>query len=94
MFAMSGRKPTRRSMYRFFWDREPAGMARLFWVGQGNVSGELGTELADFYIREFPTIHDDMLLSGDEIMTILGIGQGYQVGEAIKRLKDAESPGW
>lgn len=93
-FAMSERKHTKRSMYRFFMDREPAGLAAVVLaLARESISRELGMELADFYFREFPTIHDDMLLSGDEIMTILGIGPGHQVGEAIKRLRDAECAG-
>jgi poly(A) polymerase len=32
-------------------------------------------------------------LSGDEIMAILGIGPGHQVGEAMEQLRDAECTG-
>lgn len=94
LFARLGRNPTRRSMYRFFADREPAGMALLILgLARGYFPGELAVELAEFYFRDFPYISDDMLLTGNEIMAILGIGRGSRVGEAVERLKDAESAG-
>ena len=94
LFARLGRIPTRRSMYRFFADREPAGIVLLIHgLARGYLSGELAVELAEFYFREFPSISEDMLLTGNEIMAILGVGQGCRVGEAVERLKDAESAG-
>jgi poly(A) polymerase len=94
LFSVLGQNPTKRSMYRFFRDREPAGLALIVLaLDRESVPRELGAELVGYYFREFPTIQDDMLLSGDEIMTILGIGPGCQVGEARKRLRDAECAG-
>jgi tRNA nucleotidyltransferase/poly(A) polymerase len=94
LFNRPGWNPTRRAMYRFFADREPAGLAVLILeLARGNISRELGAELIDFYFGEFPAICDDILLSGDEIMAILGIGKGRQVGEAAELLKNAESAG-
>jgi poly(A) polymerase len=94
LFVMLGRNTTSRAKYRFFADREPAGMALLILgLARGHLSGKLAVDLADYYFLEFPAVGNDMLLTGKEIMAILGIGQGCQVGEAAARLKDAESAG-
>jgi poly(A) polymerase len=94
LFARLGRNPTRRAMYRYFADREPAGMALLLLgSARGYLSGELAVDLAEFYFWEFPSISDDLLLTGNEIMAILGIGPGCRVGETVERMKGAESAG-
>ncbi len=94
LFNLSGRNTTKRSMYRFFADREPAGVALLILTSaRGDIFRDLAEQLIDFYFQEFPKIYDDILLSGGEIMAILGIGQGREVGEAVELLKKAESAG-
>ena len=87
-------KPTERAMYRFFRDREPVGLASLIVsVAGGLVSARLCSDMVDFYFNHYPAVRDDSLLSGEEIMGILGVPPGRPVGEGMRVVKEAESIG-
>lgn len=84
---------TQRARYRFFRDREPAGPALLILdMATGMASSEQCAELFTYYCRDYP-VAEELLLSGDEIMRMLGIGPGKPVGRAMERLREAERRG-
>lgn len=89
-----GGRLTTRAQYRFFKDHEPAGPGLLLLALAGEAATrQLCTKLLGFYCNEYDAVKDEQLLSGQEIMHILGVGQGPVVGYAVERLKDAERKG-
>jgi poly(A) polymerase len=89
-----GMNITKRALYRFFKDREPAGPAVLIAaVARKLLPLELCQGMFRYYFDEYGSESEETLLSGEEIMDILGIGPGRMVGEAMKRLRHAESVG-
>lgn len=89
-----GKLRTKRSFYRFFRDHEPAGLSILLAAfSRKLLSPELCSSILGYYFDEYGNESEDTLLSGDEIMEIMGIGPGTAVGEAVNQLKHAESIG-
>jgi poly(A) polymerase len=89
-----GWKPTERAMYRFFKDHEPAGLAVLIIaLARKLLSPELCFRMTRYYFDEYPHVSEETLLSGKEIMDLLGIGPGKKVGEAMEYLRNAERTG-
>ena len=94
VLAESGRKLTERAMYRFFKDREPAGLAVLIIaLARKSLHGETCFRITSYYFKEYPNVREETLLSGEEIMNLLGIGPGIKVGEVMECLRNAESMG-
>lgn len=92
--AMAVPPPTRRAMYRFFRDREPAGPALLIHaVAAGREAPQRLAEPLGYYCHEYGAEEEEQLLSGAEVMRILGIGPGRAVGEAMESLAEAERRG-
>lgn len=90
----AGAKPAKRAMYRFFRDLEPAALElAILALADGSLSGEIAAELIAYRFREYVPEGKELLLSGDEVMALLGIGQGGGVGEAMELLREAESTG-
>ncbi len=94
VWGVPGWKPTARAAYRFFRDREPAGLAVLIIaLARGFLPGDLCAEMTRYFFVGYPAVREENLLSGEEIMAILGIGPGRLVGEAMGRLRYAERAG-
>ena len=83
-----------RTLFRFFRDREPAGPAMLILaLAAGAVPSASVTRMLAYYVLEYDPSENDLLLSGEEIMEIAGIGEGRRVGDVMARLRDAEGEG-
>lgn len=86
-------RPTRRAMFRFFRDHEPAGVElAIVALAREEVPQRLCTELFRYYFRDYPA-EEEFLMSGKEIMGMLGVAEGPLVGSAMERLKEAERLG-
>ena len=44
-------------------------------------------------MRDYDAAGGDLLLSGEEVMAVAGIGEGQRVGEVMAALREAESRG-
>lgn len=85
---------TPRALFRFFRDLEPAGVELvLLALARGEMSQSLCAVLFNYYFDEYDHSADDLLLSGEEVMGILGSGSGPAVGEALERLRAWERRG-
>ena len=92
--AMTAEKLSERAMYRFFRDSEPAGPGLIIIaLAGGATSIELCARLIAYYFSGYVTEGADLLLSGSEVMRLLGCGPGPAIGEAMERLREAESTG-
>jgi hypothetical protein len=49
--------------------------------------------LLGYYVKDYDPAGDDLLLTGAEVMSLLGIGEGQAVGEVLAALREAESRG-
>lgn len=94
MSAPAAWRPTERAIFRYFRDSEPAGLGSLIIaLALKYLQADLCAEMAGYYFTEYPNIGDKVFLSGDEIMALLHIGPGREVGMAMKLLREAESAG-
>jgi poly(A) polymerase len=92
--GMAEHKLTARAMYHFFSDSDPAGPEiALFALAGERACRDFCVRLVAYYFSDYPAAGAGLLLSGAEIMHLLGIGPGLAVGEAMERLKKAESIG-
>ena len=83
-----------RARFRFFRDREPAGPGLvIIALADGTISNNLSAQLLGYFAERYDPEEGGLLLSGEEIMDLLGIGEGLEVGEAMERLRDAECCG-
>jgi hypothetical protein len=83
-----------RALFRFFRDHEPAGVElALFALARGELSQSRCAVLFSYYFNEYDPGADDLLLSGEEVMGILGSGSGPAIGEALERLRAGERRG-
>lgn len=88
------RDGTGRAMHRFFRDREPAGPGLvIIALAGGTVSGPLAARLLEYFVSDYDAEGGDLLLTGDEVMAVAGIGEGQRVGEVMAALREAESCG-
>lgn len=80
--------------FRFFSDREPAGpeLALLAHV-RGELAEQPCRELIAYYFEHYLPKGAPLLLTGDEVMALLGIPPGPRVGEALELLRQAQSLG-
>jgi poly(A) polymerase len=87
-------KPSERAMYRFFKDNDPAGLAIIIAaLGRKLLTCDFCSRMSRYYFDEFQYVLEETLLSGKEIMNLLGIGPGKKVGEAMEFLRKAERTG-
>ena len=87
-------KLTSRVMYHFYSDSDPAGPELALFALAGELARpDLCVRLVAYYFGDYLTAGAGLLLSGAEIMRLLGIGPGLAVGEAMERLREAESTG-
>jgi len=94
VLATLERSATERVSYRFFRDREPAGLGMLLIArAAGAVSDECFLRLMGYWLNEYDAEDADLYLTGGEIMAILGVTPGKAVGEAMARLREAEGNG-
>lgn len=92
-YPLAASRLTPRACFRFFRDGEPAGPAMLALAADGGLPAETCRALADYYVREYDPLAQDLLLTGEEIMEILGIGPGKKLGEILRKLRTAEASG-
>jgi poly(A) polymerase len=94
VFGMLERTMTERALFRFFRDRDPFGPGMVILaLAAGAVATSLASRLLGYYVRDYDPAGDDLLLTGAEVMSLLGIGEGQAVGEALAALWDYESRG-
>lgn len=93
-FAPTDGNPAGRALFRFFRDQDPAGPALvLLALAAGEVSDDCTRELLNYFVCDYDPAGGDLLLTGNEVMAILGTGPGKEVGAALERLREAESRG-
>lgn len=92
-YPLAAQRLTPRACFRFFRDNEPAGPAMLALAAEGGLASDICRVLADYFIREYDPLAQDLLLTGEEIMELLGIGPGRELGEILTRLRRAEAAG-
>ncbi len=94
VFASLAARATRRAMFHFFRDHEPAGMELvLLGRARGEADERLCATLIRYYFEEYDPAGAEFLLSAGEIMEMLGVGQGPKVGAALELLREAERRG-
>ncbi|BDV42611.1 cytidine(C)-cytidine(C)-adenosine (A)]-adding enzyme [Geotalea uraniireducens] len=80
--------------FHFFSDREPAGPElALLAHARGELAEEPCRELIVYYFERYLPKGAPLLLTGDEVMALLGIPPGPLVGEALELLRQAQSLG-
>jgi poly(A) polymerase len=85
---------TERSMFRFFRDWEPAGLGVIIVARvRGAISITAYTRFLHYFTKKYDPGLDDHLLSGGDVMEILGIPPGKAVGKALDQLREAEAGG-
>jgi poly(A) polymerase len=83
-----------RALYRFFRDRAPAGPELLLLsLADKLVAPERAARLVSFYFTGYRSTDADLLLSGDQVMALLGIDPGPELGRRMESLREAESLG-
>jgi poly(A) polymerase len=83
-----------RTMFRFFRDREPAGIGIIVVArARGEITGTAFERLLGYYTKIYDAGARDLFLSGGEVMEILGIPPGKAVGRALEKLREAEANG-
>ncbi len=92
--AVTGDSLAERPCYRFFRDRQPVGAELLLLpLASGMISRELAEQMVSFYFHRYRPEDRDLLLSGDEVMVLLHMPQGLDLGRQMERLREAESLG-
>ena len=82
------------AMYHFFNDHEPAGIELpLLALALGLTAKNDSCELTEYYLTSYLPRTRELILSGDEIMALLGIPQGQIVGKAVNLLREAQATG-
>ena len=83
-----------RALYRFFRDRAPAGPELLLLpLAENLVAPDRAARLVSFYFTGYRATDADLLLSGDQVMELLGIDPGPELGRRMESLREAESLG-
>jgi poly(A) polymerase len=94
VFATLAVNPNRRMLFRYFREFDPAGVElALLALCRGEVTQRMCADLINYFLSDYDPGADDLLLSGDDVMRLLGCGSGPAVGEALERLRTAESRG-
>lgn len=85
---------TERVLFRFFRDRLPSGAELVILpLAARLVDPETAGRLVAYYFRGYRTDAANLLLSGDQVMELLGIGPGQRLGMILETLREAESTG-
>ncbi|MBI1921541.1 MAG: CCA tRNA nucleotidyltransferase [Geobacter sp.] len=92
-YPMAAKRLTPRACFRFFRDSEPAGPAMLAMAADGGLPAAACRAFVDHYVRAYDPAAQDLLLTGEEIMEVLGIGPGKALGEIVLKLRRAEASG-
>jgi poly(A) polymerase len=83
-----------RVLFRFFRDRAPGGAELVILpLAAGLVDAETAARLVAYNFRAYRADAANLLLSGDQVMELLAIGPGLQLGRILERLREAESTG-
>lgn len=83
-----------RVLFRFFRDREPAGPELLVLPLANNaISPGLAVKLVSYYFHSYRPAEGDLLLTGNQVMALIGIGQGPALGGILEALREAEASG-
>lgn len=83
-----------RVLFRFFRDRSPGGAELVILpLAARLVDPEMAGRLIAYYFHAYRTYVANLLLSGGQVMEILGIGPGPQLGRILEALREAESSG-
>ncbi|BBA70635.1 CCA tRNA nucleotidyltransferase [Geobacter sulfurreducens] len=86
--------PDSHALFTLFRHREPAGCEQLLLpLAEGILPEDRCRHLAAYLTRHHIPRGGRLLLTGDDIMTLLGLPPGRQVGEAIELLRAAQSTG-
>jgi poly(A) polymerase len=94
LFRTLEQSGTERASYRFFRDREPGGGGMVIIAfASGVIASPLASRLLGYFVRDYDAAGGDLLLSGEEVMAVAGIGEGERVGEVMAALREAESRG-
>jgi poly(A) polymerase len=95
VFGILEQGPAERVIYRFFRDREPAGLGMLIIArAAGALSAVSLSRMVGYCLTAYEAGEADLFLSGGGIMEILGVPPGQVVGEAMARLREAEGNGF
>ncbi len=83
-----------RMLFRFFRDREPAGPELVILpLAARQIDSETAVRLVLYYLQDYRSSDAKLLLSGDQVMELLRIGPGQQLGRILETLREAESTG-
>jgi len=83
-----------RVLFRFFRDRSPGGAELVMLpLAARLVDQETAGRLVTYYFRDYSIEDANLLLSGDQVMELLGIGPGPHLGRILETLREAESTG-
>lgn len=83
-----------RPCYRFFRDRQPSGAELLLMpLASGLVSPQIAERMISFYFHSYRPGEGDLLMSGDDVMALLHVPRGPELGQEMERLREAESLG-
>jgi poly(A) polymerase len=83
-----------RILFRFFRDRAPAGPELIVLpLAAGVITSELAARLVSYFFRDYRPQEGDLLLTGDQVMALLNIGPGQELGRVMETLREAESIG-
>ena len=91
---MAAEMPGERILFRFFRDRQPAGPELVVLpLAARVITPELAVRLVSYYFHDYRPQEGDLLLSGDQVMALLEIGPGPELGRVMETLREAESLG-
>jgi len=83
-----------RSFYRFFRDRVPAGPELLLLpLSENLVVPDLADRLVTYFFNDYRSTDPDLFLTGSQVMELLGIDPGPELGRHLALLRQAESVG-
>jgi tRNA nucleotidyltransferase/poly(A) polymerase len=83
-----------RMLFRFFRDREPGGPELVILpLAARLINPEMAVRLVSYYFCDYCSSDASLLLSGDQVMELLHIGPGRQLGGILAALREAESIG-
>jgi len=83
-----------RILFRFFRDREPGGLELVILpLAARQIDPEAAVRLVLYYLYDYRSSDAKLLLSGDQVMELLRIGPGPQLGRILETLREAESTG-
>jgi len=92
--ALPEDSPGERVLFRFFRDRTPGGPELVILpLAAGLISPKTAARLVSYYFRDYRSTDAKLLLSGDQVMDLLAIGPGRQLGLLLEVLREAESSG-